>query len=436
MEMHIYGVFYTVLFVILCEMFVGTFAEKRELPSKWYRYGIIGCMIIMDYTVSVKLDGNIILKETVIIGLGTLFMWLCFKQKCVKIAIFVLLYQGICFVIDYISILAMSKCFPVITIERLSEPLVNSMLGALSQMLLVCFIMVLRRCVIKRSSEMMTALEWIRFTIFPIFTIIVLVTLLTSFEIPEDSKQKNILLCIAFGLLVMNIIVFCLINDILKREVQITESRMLWERVKNETGMYQTISENYDKQRKREHEYKNQLAFIAALARENRVDEINHYLKEYNNEIMLHIDLIDTNNVFVNAILNSKYQEAREKGIVFVVKVNDLSGLRIKDEDIVLILSNLLNNAIEASEECENPVIKLKFIKEGYQIIISVANTFSKKPVVIGSRYVTTKTEETDRHGIGLENIKETVEKYNGSCVIKHDDNNFRVAILIHNQNE
>lgn len=434
MELHIYGALYTVLFVILCVMFIGTFAEKRELPGRLCRYGIIGCMIIADYFASVKLDGNIILKETVIIGIGTIFMCLCFKQKCIKTAIFVLLYQGICFVTDYISILVLSKCFPVITIERLSEPLINSILGILSQMLLICFIMILRRYIVKNSSKMLTALEWIRFTIFPIYTIIVLIALLTSFEIPENNNQKNILICIAFGLLLMNIIVFCLINDILKREVEIVENRLMLERVKNETGMYRTISENYDKQKKREHEYKNQLAFIAALARENKVNEINHYLKQYNNEIMLHTDLIDTNNVIVNAILNSKYQETRDKGIVFVVKINDLSNLRIEDEDIVLILSNLLNNAIEASEQCEKPVIKMKFVKDEHQIIISVANTYSREPVITGNRYITTKTEETDRHGIGLENIKETVEKYGGSCVIRHDDKNFKVAILIDNQ--
>lgn len=122
--------------------------------------------------------------------------------------------------------------------------------------------------------------------------------------------------------------------------------------------------------------------------------------------------------------------------MLFVVKVNDLSALRIKDEDIVLILSNLLNNAIEASEQCENPIIKMKFVKEEHQIVLSVTNTFSGKPVIVGKRYITTKNEEADRHGIGLENIKETVEKYDGSCVIKHDKNNFKVAILIHNQEE
>ena len=36
--------------------------------------------------------------------------------------------------------------------------------------------------------------------------------------------------------------------------------------------------------------------------------------------------------------------------------------------------------------------------------------------------------------GSDWENIKETVGKYDGSCVIKHDDDNFKVAILIHNQ--
>ena len=97
-------------------------------------------------------------------------------------------------------------------------------------------------------------------------------------------------------------------------------------------------------------------------------------------------------------------------------------------------LSNLLNNAIEASEQCENPIIKMKFVKEEHQIVLSVANTFSVTPVIVGKRYITTKTKEADRHGIGLENIKETVEKYDGSCVIKHDKNNFKVAILIHNQ--
>ena len=63
MEMHIFGVLYTVLFVILCVMFIGTFSEKRDLSGKWCRYAVIGAMILADYFISVKLDGDIILKD-------------------------------------------------------------------------------------------------------------------------------------------------------------------------------------------------------------------------------------------------------------------------------------------------------------------------------------------------------------------------------------
>lgn len=431
MGTHLYGIFYTIVYVLLCNMFIETFEEKRNLSKKICEYGVLVCLVVLDYIASVALDGNIITKEIVIVGLGTIFMWMRFDQKCTKLSILVLLYQGLCFVLDYIAIIVMAKCFVKITMERLYEPLVNFMLGALSQMILACFIMILRRYAVKKSAEMLTAMEWVRFTVFPMFTIIVLIALLTNFEIPQNNNQKNILICIAFGLLIMNIIVFYLINDILKREKQISEDRLLLERVKNETGMYRTISENYDQQRKREHEYKNQLAFIAALARDSKLEEINLYLKKYNDQIVINTDLIDTNNVIVNAILNSKYQEAREKGIVFVIKVNDLSELKIKDEDIVLILSNLLNNAMEANVKSDNAVIRLKFVKERHQTIISVVNTFSKEPITAGNKFITTKTEDVDFHGIGIENIKEAVEKYGGSYVIKYDKKSFRFAILI-----
>lgn len=434
MGVYLYGIFYTILYVLLCRMFIETFEEKRRLPGKAYEYGALLCLTVLDFIVSAAFDHNIVIKEICIVALGTCIMWICFKQKYVKIAILVLLYQGICFVIDYIAIIVMSKCFPAITIERLNEPLVNAILGALSQMLLACFIILLRRYAVKNSSEMLTAMEWVRFTVFPLFTISVLVALLANFKIPQNNNEKNILVCISFGLLVMNIIVFYLIHDILKREAQIIKDRILLERVKNETGMYRTISENYEKQRKREHEYKNQLAFIAALARDHKTAEINQYLKQYNDEFIAHANLIDTNHVIVNAILNAKYQETREKGIVFVIKVNDLSQLKIQDEDIVLILSNLLNNAIEANENCNAPVIRLKFVKERHQTIISVVNTYSMEPQRNGNKFVTTKIQDTETHGIGIGNIKETVEKYGGSCVIKYDKKSFRFAILIPDQ--
>lgn len=51
----------------------------------------------------------------------------------------------------------------------------------------------------------------------------------------------------------MNIVVFYLIYDILKRENKLQEERIYRIQVKNQLGMYRSISENFDKQKKMTH---------------------------------------------------------------------------------------------------------------------------------------------------------------------------------------
>ena len=143
-------------------------------------------------------------------------------------------------------------------------------------------------------------------------------------------------------------------------------------------------------------------------------------------------NVINTNHVIINAILNTKYQEAISKNIVFVFKVNDLSKIVIDDEDMVVILANLLNNAIEACEKCEEKkTIKLKFVIEENLIVLSVKNTCSNLIIYSGNEIKTSKKDEPEMHGIGIKNIIQIVEKYNGEYVIKNENNEFSFSIII-----
>ena len=58
-----------------------------------------------------------------------------------------------------------------------------------------------------------------------------------------------------------------------------------------------------------------------------------------------------------NAILNAKNSEMQSKKILFVTKYNDLSEITIRDVDLVVLLSNLLNNAVEACEKASKKII-------------------------------------------------------------------------------
>ncbi len=56
----------------------------------------------------------------------------------------------------------------------------------------------------------------------------------------------------------------------------------------------------------------------------------------------------------VDGILDTKYQEVKQKDVVLALKVNGLSNWPIADEYVVIILSNILDNALEACERCNN----------------------------------------------------------------------------------
>lgn len=137
--------------------------------------------------------------------------------------------------------------------------------------------------------------------------------------------------------------------------------------------------------------------------------------------------------MIVNAILNTRYKEATDKGIVFVLKVNNLSNVKICEKDIVLVLSNLLNNAIEVCERAKEKVIKLKFMLEEEQIIISVKNSMAAMPMVEDGRLQTTKTEEPSEHGMGIWNVIETVADCGGKYTIHFDEDGFLFSILLPN---
>jgi sensor histidine kinase regulating citrate/malate metabolism len=103
------------------------------------------------------------------------------------------------------------------------------------------------------------------------------------------------------------------------------------------------------------------------------------------------------------------------------------------DEDIVTILSNLLDNAVEACKKCESGkrIIKLKLVNEDGMIKIGVRNTFQNPVLYENWEIKSTKKIRTEEHGIGIKNIIKAVEKYNGSYVIKNDGEEFYFSIVI-----
>lgn len=416
--------------IMCCKIFYETFGKVRY--KGWINaiqfvllFGSV-CLIAFGFS------KNFIIRQIANILALSVFMLWHVNISLKKSFVLAVLFEAFLLAMDYLVYLLIGW---LALGSNLSEQLYG--IGAVLAYLLVkvilfFLILVIRKQFGKKSIEMMLDTQWLRFLFFPVFTIAVIYAMLSVFEYVQTVEQANLLAVVAFGMVGMNIVVFYLINDIVEREMKLHENKVYQIQAKNQLEMYRSVSENFDNQKRKTHEYKNQIACIESLIDKKQYQKLEEYVKEIYGSLNNEPDAINTNNVIVNTILNTKYQEVEAKGIVFVFRVNDLSELKIKDEDVVTILSNLLNNAIEACEACEDKkVIKFKFVREDDMIIIAVKNTFNYDVIYENGEIKSTKTSNANEHGVGIKNVLKIIEKYGGSYVIEDKNQEFFFSIII-----
>ena len=88
---------------------------------------------------------------------------------------------------------------------------------------------------------------------------------------------------------------------------------------------------------------------------------------------------------------------------LFVLLLIGIIKRAIYRADIVVLISNLLDNAIEAATKVKNKkIIRVKLMNEPDALIISVENTFDNILIRDDDIFETTKSTEVDLHGLGI----------------------------------
>lgn len=106
-------------------------------------------------------------------------------------------------------------------------------------------------------------------------------------------------------------------------------------------------------------------------------------------------------------------------------EVNDLSKLPFDASDMVVLLSNLLDNAIEACQQYDKGDKSIHVMAVAQQdFFISVRNT--SEPVVIINGSIPTTKPEPQLHGFGLANIRLILEKYSGEYTMFYENGWFQ----------
>ena len=424
----IYSIINTVGYVILAQIFCSAFIEREEMSAFFSGMTTI-LWIILGSAVSILLEEVLVIRIILAIMLNILFFLILYKKnRLVKtIAVAILFYvTGLS---CEILVVAIHKYFdPELKIEKLMDSKIYVYMGVVSQFMELIVVFIIRKIFRKVRTAKIESKLWMIYTIFPLYSVSLVVLLGYSFDGPISFSQANAFTYIASSLLLINLFIYWFIQQESRRALDAQKNDIEIAHAEGIVQLYDQITKERDVLGKREHEFKNTISALQGLYANKQYDKMGEILGVQNTELINNTNVFETGNRLINTILNTKYVEAREKDITFRFVINDLSKLIIADRDCIVILSNMLNNAIEAAEKCPEGkrIIFVKAVIEGGKFIFACRNSYINDL----DPEMRSKKKDVVSHGYGIENVKEAVNRNKGSCIFSKEGQEF-VAVVI-----
>lgn len=178
------------------------------------------------------------------------------------------------------------------------------------------------------------------------------------------------------------------------------EMGMLKQQIALQAENYTALKENYSVQRKATHEFKRHIQTLGDLLKHDEYSTAKQYVFQLQNNRTLEVFSINSKHPVFDVILNQKYQIAKEHGIQMQVQVSDLSSVPLQTDMVVVLLSNLLDNAIEACQRIYSRREIFCRIVMDDDLNIVIRNT--SQDVVIKNGSIQTSKINPTEHGYGL----------------------------------
>lgn len=196
---------------------------------------------------------------------------------------------------------------------------------------------------------------------------------------------------------------------------------------------YQVAKESYESNARLYHDMGNHFSIIQSYLADGKVEEAQAYLDRLGKDRAAYSVERFTGIEAVDYILSQKAELARQRNIETSIHAEYPKDCKIDPIDLCTILTNLLDNAIEACEKLPQSSTKKMSVtirRINQFVIIQIANSCMEEPAIIKGNYVTSKADKR-HHGWGIKNVKSAVEKYHGTMEFEYSENVFTVSVML-----
>lgn len=353
-----------------------------------------------------------------------------FKIKSSRAIFYSVLLVSISSFLEHIIIFVISSYSSLYIAEYKSETILLVVEIIISKVLYFIIVMILLGFTQKDESiiKIPTA-----FYIFPLITLIS-VTCFWYVSLNQHLEFRNqiILGIVSVLLLLATLFVFFSFQANAHRENKLLLLQQEQDKIKTDITYYEILEKQNNNLRAYAHDAKNHLSTIKNL---NDNPEVEMYISKMIERLAEYGKVCHSGNHTLDVVIDKYVTECELNNIAFEFDIKNNNLSQIEPYDLVAILGNLLDNALEAAEQSQDKMVSIETdFRNNFSVII-VSNSCDKNPQFSNSELPITTKSNKRLHGFGLKSVRKTIKKYNGDIAFYYDDmtKSFVVTIMIEN---
>lgn len=412
---------------ILKEYF-GTFLDKKkENRTNKIRWGIFILWQIFSVLDIFKKPNDLVLLVSILVVLLVAFNY---EASILKKIVFVIVYNSVWLLME----LMVDLIFIMIDINYVVQESLSSLF---SQILLLFLVKALKHFFCNEKIQELPHSYNMVLILIPLGSMFVVYT---SFLVSVNSQNETRIFWSIAVLLIMlfiNVLIFTIYLK-LSKDLELRQKNVIYQQ---EIDLYNKQMKEKEESmlefRHARHDLKNKLIYVQQLSESKEYDELQQFVETLIDEAPFdRLTIAKTDNLIVDALVNFKYAMAKQSGIEFTVKLEIPTQLPFDSVNLCIILGNALDNALEANKRSNSKkkYIKLNMRMDKHNLVIVVENSFDGH-INRGKegKILTVKTDRKD-HGLGLDSIQRSVNKYHGIMNTSAADHIFVLEILLYRE--
>lgn len=399
--------------MLISYVFFSGISEKRFRPAACIAVGVL--LFSIGAAINVLFRNNASINTVTTIAINLLFSATCFHIKfkfCAFYSVVLLVVSGI---FEYISISIVSILTENHFFSYNDDFVIFILECPICKLLFFVAVLIMRRIHTPHKETSGLSLSYL---LHPTTIIICLVIFwFISSQADITIETQRLLALASMILLLSTVLLFVTYQHQIEKDNESIQIRNEYAQLQIEKNYFDILEKQNQQLMLYAHDAKKHLAAIDSL---NTDERVHSYVHKLSDQLSDYTQYCHSGNRLLDVMIHKYSVECEMRGIDFDYDVKLCNLSTLKDMDLVAILGNLMDNAVEAAAASVEKKITLATAYRNTYSVLIIGNSCDSRPNANNGHLITKKADHNS-HGYGLKSVGKTLKKYEGDFEWEYD---------------